>query len=107
MQILVGMGTMLFVIGASSPLSFLEKMSLGFLLWLSATLWSAMLESKKWALKVEPLKTILSGAMLSFYLTKYYPHEEAWHLAVIGVHGVVLMWFVFAVRGQKKILVTT
>ena len=104
MQILVGMSTMLFVIGASSPLSFVEKMSLGFLLWLSATLWSAMLESKRWALTLEPVKTILSGVLLSFYLAKYYPEQAQWQIGVLAVHGVILMWFFVSLKGQKKLL---
>ena len=105
MQILVGMGTMLFVIGASSPLSFAEKMSLGFLLWLSATLWSAMLESKRWALTLEPVKTILSGVLLSFYLAKYYPEQAQWQSGVLAVHGVILMWFFVSLKAQKKVSV--
>jgi len=107
LQILVGMGTMLFVIAGSSPLSFIEKMSLGFLLWLSATLWSAVLESKTWALKMEPVKTLMSCLLLSFYLAKYYPQQEMWQAGVITVHGMVLMWFFLALRGQKKVPVTT
>ena len=105
MQILVGMCTMLFVIGASSPLSFVEKMSLGFLLWLSATLWSAMLESKRWALTLEPVKTILSAVLLSFYLAKYYPEEAKWQIIVLAVHGAILMWFFVSLKGQRKVVV--
>jgi alkylglycerol monooxygenase len=99
-QIVFGMGIMLFVIWQDSPLSFYEKMLMSGFLWFSATLWSAMLESKSWALKLEPVKTIISGMLLSYFCYIYYPNNEQIIGALAVCHLSVLVWFQLAVRGK-------
>ncbi len=55
---------MLLVTHHESPLSPFEKAQIGFILWMSATSWAALLESKSWAKKFEFVRILISSVVV-------------------------------------------
>lgn len=63
---------MLLVTHQDSPLTSLEKAQIGFILWMSATSWAALLESKLWAKKFEFARILISSAVVMVLAHKYF-----------------------------------
>lgn len=68
-QMLYGLVFMLLVSHHASPLSGAQKLVFTAELWAMATAWAAMLESKRWALKLEALRVIAMGLSVSVWLS--------------------------------------
>ncbi len=64
-QVLLGFPIMLLVIHGQSPLVWWQKVIVSLVIWAGATSWSAMLESKPWALKLEIARVVSAGLVIS------------------------------------------
>lgn len=63
-QVMVGFGLMLLVTRPDSGLSTLDRVLLSAVLWAAATAWSAMLESKRWAIPLEAARLVATAVLL-------------------------------------------
>ncbi len=63
---------MLLVTHHESPLNSFDKAQIGLLLWMSATAWAALLESKSWAKKFEFARILISSTVIMLLAQKYF-----------------------------------
>lgn len=64
-QVLLGFGLMVLVSSDKSPLNAWLKVVLAVLLWAAATAWSAMLESKRWAIPLELARLVATAGFMT------------------------------------------
>ncbi|MDX2012507.1 MAG: sterol desaturase family protein [Myxococcaceae bacterium] len=64
-QVVLGFPLMLLVIHGRSPLAWWQKVLVSLLIWASATAWSAILESRRWAVRLELGRLVAIAAVLA------------------------------------------
>lgn len=64
-QVVLGFPLMLLVIHGRSPLSWWQKVLVSLLIWATATAWSAILESRRWAIRLEVARLFGIATMLA------------------------------------------
>ncbi|MBL8913547.1 MAG: sterol desaturase family protein [Archangium sp.] len=96
-QVALGFPAMLLVTRPDSPLDTVQKVVLSVLLWGAATAWSAMLESKRWALPFEALRCVAMGAFFAVVLAPWNTMA-----AVAGVALMSLNCFWLLVMGSRQ-----
>lgn len=106
-QVALGFPVMLLVTRPDSALATVDKVLLSLVLWLAATSWSAMLESRRWALRIEALRVVAEvGLLVSFALRGLLRVEFAGAALACGV--VSLGWLaLMSARRRPASQVTT
>lgn len=69
-QVALGFPAMLLVIRADSAVPLLDKVLLSLVLWAAATSWSAILESKPWALRIEVARLVAEIVLLASFAAR-------------------------------------
>lgn len=101
LQVALGFPVMLLVTRADSALPVLDKVLLSLVLWLAATSWSAILESRRWAVRVEAVRLLAEVALIvSFAARGFVTVPYAGVAAALG--AVSLGWLVMLAARRKS-----
>jgi|APLak6261679142_1056127.scaffolds.fasta_scaffold00104_7 sterol desaturase/sphingolipid hydroxylase (fatty acid hydroxylase superfamily) len=91
LQVALGFPLMLFVTRPDTPLPVVERVLLSLVLWGAATAWSALLESKRWAVRVEVLRLVAQGTLFAaFSVRGLIP--LSWAMPVVAVSALSALW---------------
>lgn len=80
-----------FVTDHHTPMSGWEQFYYSFLLWTQVTIWGGLMENKKWAVPVEMLRILVTGASLVMTFQKY-EISQTWTYAVVGASAIYFAW---------------
>ncbi|MBH48945.1 MAG: sterol desaturase [Halobacteriovorax sp.] len=89
---------MLLVTHHESPLSYSQKMIVGILLWMSATSWAALLESRSWAKPFEFVRLIVSSLAITMIAIEHYNMTYAF--VYLGIYATQALWAKFKFHGR-------
>ena len=92
-----------FITSSRTPVNGTEQIYFSFLIWAAVTMWGALMEKKKWALKLEALRILITTASLVFVFTKY-EINPIWTYCSLGVSAVYLVWLNFIKVQSSKAL---
>jgi hypothetical protein len=93
-QLVIGLGAMLFAMNMKNDLTTAGRFYFGSFLWLGMISWGAILESRKWGVLLEVMKSILIPIVLLFSYASFGFKEE--HLNYFfSVNLLTLVWIVF------------
>jgi sterol desaturase/sphingolipid hydroxylase (fatty acid hydroxylase superfamily) len=82
-----------------SPFTSIEKVIMGLILWAMATSWSALMESKTWALKFEMARLVMTSLTLTVLFQKYnLGLSTQW---ILLIHSLCILYVLF-IRGQNN-----
>jgi len=91
LQVALGFPIMLLVTRPDSPLSTVQKVVLSLMLWATATSWSAILESKKWATWLEGARLLAMGVFFGV-LGSAAVLPVSWAAAGAAVSALSMAW---------------
>tara|TARA_R110000868_G_scaffold136049_1_gene348783 strand:- start:7048 stop:8280 length:1233 start_codon:yes stop_codon:yes gene_type:complete len=89
---------MLLVTHHDSPLIYSERALVAFLLWMSATSWAALLESKSWAKPFEFFRLISSAVAITYIALEHFNITYA--LVYLGIYATQALWAKFKFYGR-------
>jgi alkylglycerol monooxygenase len=99
MQVVLGFPLMLLVIHGRSPLLWWQKVVVALLIWATATAWSAILESRRWAAQLELARLVgIAVVLAGLGATETLPLAPAIGAAAIALSSAA--WFAWLVRGR-------
>lgn len=100
-QVVLGFPLMLLVIHGRSPLSWWQKVVVALLIWATATAWSAILESRRWAVRLELARLVgIALVLAGLGVWETLPLAPAVGAAVIAVGSAA--WFAWLIRGSAS-----
>jgi sterol desaturase/sphingolipid hydroxylase (fatty acid hydroxylase superfamily) len=99
-QVVTAMPFMLLVSHHASPLSSGGKILLTGLLWIGATAWAGMLESKPWAIPLERARVAATACAVGLFL---YAHGEAAVSAVPVIWGLASLAWLVPIRPSDRL----
>ncbi len=101
-QLVLSMGILLLVIRNDSPLSVVERVLVAMTLWFGITLWSAILEAKKWAKTGELLRIAISAMVLGT-IFNLHGFSSAWMIAIMGVTLGSAIWVLLGMKSPGQL----
>lgn len=101
LQMILSMGILIVIIRNDSPLTILERILVGFSLWLGITFWAAILESKSWARTGELVRIGISATLLGSVIVTH-GFDSFWMTALGAVSLASAAWVLFGMRPKSE-----